>query len=129
MDAYLISVLTFIGIWIILAMSLNLLVGYAGQVSIGHAAFFGIGAYTSAMATVEFGVGFPLDLILATVVGGVLGGFLGLPALRVRHDFLVLATNFGKTPSGMAAVPEPSSLVAAWLGLLGLVASRRTRTR
>ena len=92
MDAYLISVFTFIGFWIILAMSLNLLVGYAGQVSIGHAAFFGIGAYTSAVATVKFGVGFPLDLILATVLAGVLGGVLGLPALRVRHDFLVLAT-------------------------------------
>jgi branched-chain amino acid transport system permease protein len=92
MDAYLISVATFIGIWIILAMSLNLLVGYAGQVSIGHAAFFGIGAYTVAMATVKMGLGFPADLILATVVGGVMGGLLGLPALRVRHDFLVLAT-------------------------------------
>ena len=92
MDAYLISVFTFIGIWIILAMSLNLLMGYAGQVSIGHAAFFGIGAYTSAMATVEFGIGFPFDLILAAIIAGVLGGFLSLPALRVRHDFLVLAT-------------------------------------
>ncbi|MDJ0948881.1 MAG: branched-chain amino acid ABC transporter permease [Alphaproteobacteria bacterium] len=92
MDAYLISVLTFIGIWIILAMSLNLLVGYAGQVSIGHAAFFGIGAYTVAVATVNLGLGFPLDILLAALVSGALGGVLGLPALRVRHDFLVLAT-------------------------------------
>ena len=92
MDAYLISVMTFIGIWIIMAMSLNLLVGYAGQVSIGHAAFFGIGGYTVAVATVKMGLPFPVDLTLAAVVSGILGGFLGLPALRVRHDFLVLAT-------------------------------------
>lgn len=92
MDAYLISVMTFIGIWIIMAMSLNLLVGYAGQVSIGHAAFFGIGGYTVAVATVKMGLPFPIDLVLAAVVSGILGGFLGLPALRVRHDFLVLAT-------------------------------------
>jgi len=92
MDAYLVSVMTFIGIWIILAMSLNLLVGYAGQVSIGHAAFFGIGAYTVAVATVKLGLGFPLDLLLAAAVTGFSGGLLGLPALRVRHDFLVLAT-------------------------------------
>lgn len=92
MDAYLTSVMTFIGIWMMLSMSLNLLVGYAGQVSIGHAAFFGIGSYTVAYATVKLGLGFPFDLILATVLGGIMGALLGLPALRVRHDFLVLAT-------------------------------------
>lgn len=92
MDAYVVSVMIFIGIWIIMAMSLNLLVGYAGQVSIGHAAFFGIGAYTVAVVTVKLGLGFPFDIICAAVVSGIMGGFLGLPALRVRHDFLVLAT-------------------------------------
>ncbi len=92
MDAYLVSVLTFIGIWAILAMSLNILVGYAGQVSIGHAAFFGIGAYTVAVCTRKLGIGFPFDVVLAMVVTGFFGGLLGLPALRVRHDFLVLAT-------------------------------------
>jgi branched-chain amino acid transport system permease protein len=92
MSGYLISVMTFIGIWMMLSMSLNLLMGYAGQVSIGHAAFFGIGGYTVAMATVKLGLGFPLDMLLATGVTALAGGFLGLPALRVRHDFLVLAT-------------------------------------
>ncbi len=92
MDAYLVSVLTFIGIWALLALSLNLLTGYAGQVSLGHAAFFGIGAYTVAVATVKLGLAFPLDILLAMLVSGALGAFLGLPALRVRHDFLVLAT-------------------------------------
>ncbi|MGA8260012.1 MAG: branched-chain amino acid ABC transporter permease [Arenicellales bacterium] len=92
MDAYLISVLTFIAIWTMMAMSLNLLVGYAGQVSLGHAAFFGIGAYTEAVCTVNVPLPFPLDLVMAVLVSGAIGGFLGLPALRVRHDFLVLAT-------------------------------------
>ena len=92
MDAYLVSVMTFIGIWILMSMSLNLLVGYAGQVSIGHAAFFGIGAYAEAYGTVKLGMPFPLDLVAAVVVTGFAGGLLGLPAIRVRHDFLVLAT-------------------------------------
>lgn len=92
MDAYLVSVLTFIVIWTMMAMSLNLLVGYAGQVSLGHAAFFGIGAYTEAVCTVNVPMPFPMDLVMSVLVSAAIGGLLGLPALRVRHDFLVLAT-------------------------------------
>lgn len=89
---YAISVAVFVGIWVSLALSLNILTGYAGQVSLGHAAFFGIGAYTSAVLAVRYDVPFLVDFLAAIVITGVVGMILGLPSLRVRHDFLVLAT-------------------------------------
>ncbi len=89
---YLISIATFACIWAVLALSLNILTGYAGQVSLGHAAFFGIGAYASAMLTVKAGWSFWPAFVAAILITGIVGGFLGLPSLRVRHDFLVLAT-------------------------------------
>lgn len=51
---YLVSLAVFMGIWVVLALSLNILMGYAGQVSLGQAAFFGIGAYTSAIFALRF---------------------------------------------------------------------------
>jgi len=89
---YVISVAVFVGIWVSLALSLNILTGYAGQVSLGHAAFFGIGAYTSAVLAVRYDVPFLVDFLAAIVITGLVGMILGLPSLRVRHDFLVLAT-------------------------------------
>jgi branched-chain amino acid transport system permease protein len=89
---YIVSVAVFVGIWVSLALSLNILTGYAGQVSLGHAAFFGIGAYTSAVLAVRYNVPFVADFLAAIVVTGLVGTVLGLPSLRVRHDFLVLAT-------------------------------------
>jgi branched-chain amino acid transport system permease protein len=89
---YLVSIIIFAGIWVALALSLNILMGYAGQVSLGHAAFFGIGAYTSAILTVRYDQPFLAGLLGAIVITGIVGAFLGLPSLRVRHDFLVLAT-------------------------------------
>jgi len=92
MSGYIISVAVFVGIWVTLALSLNILTGYAGQVSLGHAAFFGIGAYASAVLAVRYGQPFWLDFLAAIAVTGLVGTVLGLPSLRVRHDFLVLAT-------------------------------------
>lgn len=89
---YLVSLAVFAGIWVVLALSLNILMGYAGQVSLGQAAFFGIGAYTSAIFALRFGQPFAVGFLAAIVVTGLVGGVLGLPSLRVRHDFLVLAT-------------------------------------
>lgn len=91
-SGYFISIAVFVGIYITLALSLNILTGYAGQVSLGHAAFFGIGAYTSAVLAVRYGMPFGVDFLAAILVTGIAGGILGLPSLRVRHDFLVLAT-------------------------------------
>ncbi|MDI6696641.1 MAG: branched-chain amino acid ABC transporter permease [Anaerolineales bacterium] len=91
-SGYIVTILTFVAIYISLALSLNILTGYAGQISLGHAAFLGIGAYTSAVLAVRYGLPFWVDFLAAVVVTGMIGTILGLPSLRVRHDFLVLAT-------------------------------------
>lgn len=92
MTGYALTVANFTGIFILLTLSLNVLTGYARQVSLGHAAFFGIGAYASALLATKLGLPFWAALPLAAVISALVGTFLGLPSLRVSHDFLVLAT-------------------------------------
>ncbi|MFI6322947.1 branched-chain amino acid ABC transporter permease [Nonomuraea sp. NPDC050556] len=92
MSGYLASVLVSAGIMAILALSLNLVVGYAGQVSLAQGALFGVGAYTAAIASTRYGVAFPFDVVPAVLVTALVGTLIAVPALRVRHDFLVLTT-------------------------------------
>ncbi|MGA1019889.1 MAG: branched-chain amino acid ABC transporter permease [Candidatus Puniceispirillales bacterium] len=89
--AYEMIVLTNMLIAILFAQSLNLITGFCGQVSLGHAAFLGIGAYTSAMLTKS---GWPLmaTFIPAMVIAGMIGMIVGTASLRVRHDFLAITT-------------------------------------
>ena len=68
---------------IILAVSLNLINGYTGQFSIGHAGFMAVGAYTSAIMTVKLGMPFEAGLVVATLAAGLLGFLIGLPTLRL----------------------------------------------
>lgn len=89
---YLLTVGTFTGIFVVLTVSLNILTGYAKQVSLGHAAFFGIGAYTQAILVTRFGFSFWSALPITIILSALIGGILGLPSLRVSHDFLVLTT-------------------------------------
>lgn len=89
---YLISALIFIGIHTILALGLNLLMGYAGQVSLGHAAFYGIGAYTTAILTTMLKWSPWLGLLSAAVVTGVIAFLIGMPTLRLRGHYLAMAT-------------------------------------
>ncbi len=91
-SGYFLTILIFTAMYVSLALSLNILTGFAGQVSLGHAAFLGIGAYTSAVLTVRYEYPFWVAFVAAIVITGIIGTFLGLPSLRVRHDFLVLAT-------------------------------------
>ncbi len=81
-----------IGIFTILALSVNIITGYIGQPTLGHAAFFGIGAYSSAILTAKYGVPFLLSLPLSGVIAGFIGALLGLASLRVRDDFLAITT-------------------------------------
>ena len=92
LSGYLITVLITIGIYIILALSLNMITGYAGQISLGHAAFMGIGAYTSALFYTKAGFGFWPSFLLAGLVAGLVGIILAIPCLRVREDFLAITT-------------------------------------
>lgn len=77
---------------IILAVSLNLINGYTGQFSIGHAGFMAVGAYTSAVITVKLGLPYELGLVGATLSAGFLGFLIGLPTLRLNGDYLAIAT-------------------------------------
>ena len=89
--AYEISLLIVMGISVIAGLSLNLIAGFCGQISLGHAAFMGIGAYTSALMT-KSGIPFIPSLFAGMFTAGTLGIFVGLCSLRVRHDFLAITT-------------------------------------
>jgi branched-chain amino acid transport system permease protein len=91
-SGYLITILITVLVYAILAHSLNIITGHAGQISLGHAAFFGIGAYTSALFYTQAGLSFWFSVPLAAVVAGVIGVLLGIPCLRVRDDFLAITT-------------------------------------
>ena len=92
LSGYLITVLITIGIYVILALSLNIITGYAGQISLGHAAFMGIGAYTSALLYTKAGFSFWLAFLGAGLSAGLVGAVLAIPCLRVREDFLAITT-------------------------------------
>jgi len=92
MSSYVITVSIFIVIQAIVAYGLNIIVGYAGQISLGHAAFFGIGAYSAAILSTRAGLSFWLAIPLVIVITGGIGLILGLPSLRVKADFLAITT-------------------------------------
>ncbi len=92
MSEYSITIGTLIAIQAIVACGLNVIVGYAGQISLGHAAFFGIGAYASALLTTAGGLSFWSALPIVLGITGLIGLFLGLPSLRLREDFLAITT-------------------------------------
>src|SRR4030081_2220336 len=91
MTAYEISIISIVGINVILAVSLNMISGFCGQVSLGHGAFFGAGAYAGALAMVAT-ASVPLALCAALVTGSLLGLVVGFASLRVRSDFLAVTT-------------------------------------
>jgi branched-chain amino acid transport system permease protein len=91
MSGYIASLLSVIGINMILALSLNIITGFCGQVSLGHAAFYGIGAYTAAYLS-KLGVPLLLTLPAGAAMAGLIGVVVGLTSLRVRHDFLAVTT-------------------------------------
>ncbi len=91
LDAYHLSLITAVGISVGVALSLNLITGFCGQISLGHAAFYGTGAYCAALLT-KAGVPFALGLASGALLAAVLGVVVGLASLRVRHDFLAITT-------------------------------------
>ncbi|MFZ5573156.1 MAG: branched-chain amino acid ABC transporter permease [Thermodesulfobacteriota bacterium] len=91
MNPYLLHVLIMMAIYAILALSLNIIVGFTGLVSLGHAAFFGIGAYISGLLMIN-GWDFPAAFCLAGCASMAVGFLLALPALRVKDDYLAIVT-------------------------------------
>ena len=89
---YLLHILIMIGIYIILTSSLNLVMGYTGLLSISHAAFYGLGAYAAALMALSLHTPFLLNALCAILLAGVLGAMVGIASLRIKDDYLVIAT-------------------------------------
>jgi branched-chain amino acid transport system permease protein len=89
---YVYSITILIGLFIILASSFNLIIGYGGLISIAHPIFYGLGAYTSALLARDVGLPVPLCMVMGTVVAMALSIAMALPALRVSGDYLLIAS-------------------------------------
>ena len=121
MVAYVLHLAIIAGIYIILTISLNLIIGYAGQVSLCHAAFYGIGAYASALVALNWQFPYPAAALIAMLVAAIWGLALGLPTLRLKDDYLAIVTlGFGVIvdlvflnlditggPDGLPGIPTP----------------------
>jgi len=93
---YMIYILNTIGIYAIAAIGLNLLIGYTGQISLGHGAFFGVGAYAGAILATRAGFPFWAAVPLAGVVTAAVGMVFGIPSVRLKHLYLCIATLAGQ---------------------------------
>jgi branched-chain amino acid transport system permease protein len=113
---YLLHVLVISGIYIILTLSLNLVVGYTGLPALGHAAFSCVGAYTSSLLALNMGVSPWLGLLIGACVAALLGVIIGFPSLRLKGDYLALAT-FG---TGVIVYSVAKNWVSVTRGPMGL---------
>jgi branched-chain amino acid transport system permease protein len=100
-DSYILSVCNLIGYTILGALGVQLLIGFCGQITLGHAAFIAVGAYTSTLLILEFpwpkllldwGLAYPISIIIAAIVAGVWSVLFGLPSARVKGFYLILTT-------------------------------------
>lgn len=122
---YNLHLITYSLIWVILAQGLNIIQGYTGYVSIAQAAFFGIGAYSSAIMSVNLGLSVWLTIPLAIVISGIFGILIGYPALRTQGHYFAIVTmsfcmviwvlmmswvGFTGGEEGIANIPSPSSI-------------------
>lgn len=119
---YLLHILIIIALYIILVQSLNLIAGYAGLLSIAHAAFYGIGAYVAALLALNMHTNFVLNIICGMLIAAVIGVIVAWPALRIHGDYFAIAS-FGfqviifsvmnnwigltSGPMGLPGIPRP----------------------
>src|SRR5437899_8239816 len=106
-SAYYQLVLTQVLLWAVLSLAWNLLSGYGGYFSFGHAAFWGLGAYTVALGMIDFGLTPWLTIPLCAVVGSLAGALIGWPTFRLRGHYFALA---------MLAYPLALLYIVEWLG-------------
>jgi len=119
---YILYILILVEIYIILAVSLNLLMGFTGLISMAHAGFMAIGAYTTTLLIIRLGLNFLLTIPLGVVIAGVVSSLLALPSLRVKGEHYIIAS-FGlqiilynillnwvsltNGPYGFSGIPRP----------------------
>jgi branched-chain amino acid transport system permease protein len=149
---YFIHILIISGIYIILTLSLNLIVGYTGLPTLGHIAFACVGAYTSSLLALNYGVSPWIGLTIGACLASLLGLIIGMPSMRLKGDYLALATfGFGvivysisknwvdltRGPMGLPGIPKFSVfgfelqpvwaylvLVIFFVGLTGVAINR-----
>jgi len=120
---YFLHILILINIYIIIAISLNLIAGYTGLLSLAHAAFYGIGAYATALMWLYLGTGFWINIWIGILVSAILGIIISYPSLRIYDDYFAIATfgfqmivfsifnnwvDFTKGPLGIPGITLPS---------------------
>lgn len=130
-NKYYMNILIMSGIWSIVALSLNLILGYTGQVNLAHGAFFGIGAYASALLMLKLKIGFWLALPMAAAIAGFFGFLIGLPALRTRGSYFAIGTlcfniivtlivdrweGLTEGARGLMGIPGPGPIPLPWGG-------------
>lgn len=123
LNSYIINILVKVVIYVIMALGLNILVGYTGLVSLGQAGFVAVGAYTSTILMIRFGLNFFVAALAAVVVAVFIGLIMGLPTLRLTGTYLSIVTlGFGEIirtiiivwdpvtrgPLGIRNIPVPS---------------------
>ena len=123
LNHYQIHILDMAVLYTIIAVGLNLTMGYCGQMNLAHAAFYAVGAYASALLTTRFQMGFWLSLPIAIVISTLFGVLMGLPSLKVRSHYLAIGTlglaialndaltnmtNFTGGPTGILGIPTPT---------------------
>ena len=116
---YLLHILVITGIYIILTLSLNLVVGYTGLAALGHAAFSCVGAYASSLLALNYGVSPWLGLLVGACVAAILGVFIGAPSLRLKGDYLAIAT-FGLGVIVYSVAKNWMSVTRGPMGLPGI---------
>lgn len=118
-DRYLLKVFTYVGLNVIVVTGLALLFGYAGQISLGHAAFFGIGAYASGFVTARLGWPFLAGVVAAVALSAIGGLLLALPSLRLKGHYLAMAT-LGFSEIASIAFVEAKPVTGGNDGLSGI---------
>lgn len=89
---YHVHLLVLAGLFVLMALGLDIVIGYLGELSLGHAAFFGIGAYATALLTREWELPFPMDLALACLASALFGFLIGYPSLRLTGPYFAIVT-------------------------------------
>jgi len=130
-DNYILRLMKEIGIFIIAALGLNLILGFTGQFTMGHAAFMSIGAYGSAIMTKNFNMPFPIALIVGVILSAILAAVIGYPILRLKGDYLAICTlGFGEIVKvliqnvdyvggarGISSIPTKTSFLIVFFGV------------
>ncbi len=96
LSPYMLYILNTIGIAAIAAIGLNILIGYTGQISLGHGAFFGVGAYAAAIMATRLGLGFYIAIPAAGIITALVGMIIGIPSGRLKGLYLTIATLAGQ---------------------------------